>query len=174
VQLFCCFCYFYVFLLCTKLNHISTHWRQKKMVIFPMGPVYGGGWLCVKLSRLQRFVFLTRAAWKWGWMWRPGRMIHTQGKPNYLNKDRLHCHLLHHKSHVDINIYYTPHNQHRPQYKNARVMLCKEVVTIHCENHTKRVLTVAVHQNATSLVSSLLKWTVRRPVKCKPKLFQYE
>jgi hypothetical protein len=68
------------------------------------------------LPRLQGFVFVIRqheneddcgALVEW----------YTKRKPDYLNKGRLHRHLLQHKSHVDINIYYTSHNQHRPRYK---------------------------------------------------------
>ena len=139
-----------------------------------MGPVYRGGLFCIKLRRLQRFFFLIRAAWIWGWMWSPSRMIHTWGKANYLNKNRLHCHLLHHRAHLDINIYYTPQINTVPSTKNGRLMLCKEIVTIHCENYTKRVLTVSVHQTAAALVSSLLKRIVCLPVKCKTILVRYE
>ena len=61
-----------------------------------------------------------------------------------------------------------------PSTKNGHLMLRKEIITIYSENHKKRVLTVSVQQNSASLVSSLLKWTVRLPVKCKPKHAQYE
>jgi len=71
---------------------------------------------------------------------------------------------------VDINIYYTINTD--PSAKKGLLMICKEIVTTHCENDTKRILAVSVHQNAASLLSSLLKWTVRLAVKCKPILFQ--
>jgi hypothetical protein len=34
--------------------------KTQKTVIFPMGPVYGGGLLCINLPRLQGFVFVIR------------------------------------------------------------------------------------------------------------------